>query len=338
MAVSGDAVYLLEHSPGGTAPGSSSRLARYDIATGDEVWSADAGPLSALEAHDDAVLLSDKSRFEVYDAETGALRFASEGTVAEVNRYGTLLLTDDATVTALDPLSGEELWAADGALGAYCRDIVVIVAAKEDETGSQPFVVVDHRTGAERWTSEAVFDTRRHEVTCGYGPYVYTTDGEQLHEWDATSGWLNWSVEIAGAGDLEIYREVVLVHSGTNGDTIVAVERDTGAIRWERPLAEVGTLVSLIGRVREDATGVFTLHPLSGEIVNHTPQPPAAPFEVVASSDTRLVVANGSVVTAYGMNDLGTAWQLDVGGRPDEFGVADGHLVVRSGPLLRGYR
>ena len=106
-------------------------------------------------------------------------------------------------------------------------------------------------------------------------------------------------------------------------------------MRWERPAVEVGAPVSIIGRVRGDSTGVFTLHPLSGDIVNHTD--PATSFEVVASSDTRVVVASGSVVTSYGMNDLGTAWQLDVGGVPDEFAVAAGYLVVRSGAVLRGY-
>ena len=96
--------------------------------------------------------------------------------------------------------------------------------------------------------------------------------------------------------------------------------------------------MSIIGRVREDASGVFTLHPLTGDIVNHTSLAPGAPFEIVASSDTRVVVAAGSVVTAYGMNDLGTSWQLDVGGAPDEFAVSAGHLVVRTGAVLRGYR
>ncbi len=159
-----------------------------------------------------------------------------------------------------------------------------------------------------------------------------------MHEWDALSGWLNWSVAIAEAGDIEIYREVALVRSGADAETIVAVERETGEVLWERPTAEVGTAVSVIGRVREDSSGVFTLHPLTGDIVNHTSLTPGTSFEIVASSDTRVVVAAGSVVTAYGMNDLGTSWQLDVSGTPDEFAVSAGHLVVRTGPELRGYR
>jgi outer membrane protein assembly factor BamB len=337
IAVADGALYLLEHSDA-EAPGATFRLTRFALDTGDALWTADVGPMGQLAAYDDIVVLSDKSQFEVYDADTGALRFRRDGAVTDVNRYATLLLTDGSTVTALDPVSGDELWSTAGALGALCRDIVVVVAAKADETGHEPYRVLDHRTGEERWTSGETFDTRRDDITCGYGPFVYTTDGHQVHEWDAHSGWLNWSANIDGAGAVEIYRDVVLVASGDTGSTIVAVERDTGNIMWERPAAEVGTLVSIIGRVREDSTGVFTLHPLSGQIVNHTSLAPATTFEVIASSDTRLVVATGSVVTAYGMNDLGVSWQLDVGGSPDEFGVTSGRLFVRTGPALRGYR
>jgi outer membrane protein assembly factor BamB len=337
IAVADGTLYLLEHSDS-RAAGAAFRLSRFDVDTGDTTWTVDVGPMGQIAAYDDIVVLSDKSQFEVYDADTGALRFRRDGVVADVNRYSTLLLTDGSTVTALDPVSGDELWSTPGALGALCRDIVIVVAAKADETGDQHYRVVDHRTGEERWESPEPFDTRRDNITCGYGPFVYTSDGHEVHEWDAFSGWLNWSAAVVGASDIEIYREVVLVRSGDAGRTIVAIERDTGNKRWERPAGEVGTLVSIIGRVRKDSTGVFTLHPLSGEIVNHTTHPAETAFEVVASSDTRLVVATGSVVTAYGMNDLGVSWQLDVGGDPDEFGVTAGRLVVRSGPVLRGYR
>jgi outer membrane protein assembly factor BamB len=337
IAVADGALYLLEHSDRRVA-GAAFSLSRFDVGTGDTSWTVDVGPMGEIDAHDDIVVLSDKTQFEVYDADTGALQFRRDGVVTDVNRYGTLLLADASTVTALDPRSGDELWSTQGALGALCRDIVIVVAAKADETGNERFRVLDHRTGEQRWESPETFDTRRDHITCGHGPFVYTSDGHEVHEWDAYSGWLNWSAAVDGASDIEIYREVVLVHAGDAGRTIVAVERDTGNKRWDRPAREVGTLVSIIGRVREDTTGVFMLHPLSGEIVNHTTHPSEAAFEVVASSDTRLVVATGSVVTAYGMNDLGISWQLDIGGDPDDLAVTAGRLVARTGPMLRGYR
>ena len=337
LAVSGDALFLHQHTVA-DEEGGQFRLSRLDIATGEEQWSREVGPSGSVEAHEDTVVVSDKSHFEVYDAATGALRFERDGSVADVNRYGTLLLADGAVVTALDPVTGEVWWEADGALGAFCRDIVIVVAPIGDDTDDRPFVVVDQRTGDERWTSPEPFDPRSEEITCGYGPFVYSTDEDELHEWDALSGWLNWSVPIAEPGDIEVYREVALVRSGVDGQTIVAVERETGGVRWERPAAEVGTAVSIVGRVREDSSGVFTLHPLTGDIVNHTSLTPGTSFEIVTSSDTRVVVAVGGVVTAYGVNDLGTAWQLDVGGAPDEFAISAGHLAVRTGPMLRGYR
>ena len=335
IAVAGDGLFLHEHAGATDAPDGHYRLTRFDIATGAEQWTTDVGPSAAISAYDDIVVVNDKQHFEVYDAATGAYRFQRDGTVAAVNRYGTLLLTDGTMVTALDPMNGDELWTTAGSLGTYCRDIVIVVAARSDESGDEPFVVLDHRTGEERWTSEEPFDPVVDEITCGYGPFVYTTDADELHEWDAYSGWINWSAPVAEPGDIEVYREVVLVRSGAAAETIVAVDRETGEILWERPAAEVGAPVSIVGRVRRDSTGVFTLHPLSGTIVNHTE--PATSFEIVTSSDTRVVVANGDVVTSYGMNDLGTAWELDVGEVPDELAVASGHLVVRSGAVLRGY-
>ncbi len=337
ISVAGDGLFLHEHTASGVA-GGTYRLTRFDIATGEVLWVRDVGPSSTIDAYDEIVVISDKSHFEVYDVATGELRFERQGAVEEVNRYGTLLLADGNTVVALDPQSGEDRWTADGGLGAFCRDIVVLVAPITDQTGTAPFVVVDHYTGEERWTSDEAFDPQSEEITCGFGPFVYTADGSSVTEWDAHSGWINWSTPVPEAGDIELYREVALVRSGADAGTIVAVERETGEVLWSRPADEVGTLVSIIGRVREDTAGMFTLLPLTGDIVNHTALAPGTSFEVIESSDTRVVVSTGSVVTTYGMNDLGTSWQLDVGAVPDEFAVGAGHLVVRAGSVLRGYR
>ena len=192
LAVNRDALFLHRHTTAGE-PGGEFRLSRLDIATGEEQWTREVGPSASVEAYDDIVVISDKTHFEVYDAETGDLRFERDGSLADVTRYGTLLLADGEVVTALDPATGDVWWDADGALGTFCRDIVIVVAPNSDESGDQPFAVLDQRTGAERWTSPESFDPREDEITCGYGPFVYTTDGEELHEWDAISGWLNWS-------------------------------------------------------------------------------------------------------------------------------------------------
>ena len=125
------------------------------------------------------------------------------------------------------------------------------------------------------------------------------------------------------------------MRSGVNGETVVAVKREDGTVMWQAPADSVGASLSWTGRLREDAVGLMTLQPLTGQTVQRVD--PAGAFDIVGVSDTRVVVAVGSMITAYGMNDLGTAWQLDVGGTPDDYGVTNGYLVVRSGTNLRGY-
>lgn len=337
LDVAGNSVYLHEYSDF-NAEGGRFRLSAFDIATGAPRWSVDVGRTAQMQAYNDAIVLNDKTHIEVIDPDTGELRFTADGELAAVNRYDTLLMSDGATVTALDPRTGAELWSADGSLGAWCRDMVILVPAAGAHPGGEPFAVRDHYTGDVRWRSEFDFDPAVHEIACGFGPYVYTTDGTQAHEWDAFEGWLNWSAPVPNAGAIEIYREVALIRSGVNGETVVAVERETGEVLWELPAEQVGTTVSLVGRLREDASGVFTLHPFTGDVVNQvSPSTVGGAFEVVGASETRVVVAVGGVVTTYGMSDLGISWQLDVGGDPQDFGVSAGFLVVRDGDALRGY-
>lgn len=337
LEVDDSGVYLHEHATG-ASEGATFRLSSFDIRSGERRWVHDVGETEELDVYHDAVVLHDKTHVEVYDPETGALRFTAVGQLANVNRYGTLLTVDAQAITAVDPSTGSELWSSAGRLGAVCRDIVIVVTPTHDEARAKPFAVLDHRSGEVRWRSPGSFDPRSAEIACGNEPFVYTTDGEHLEERSAYDGWLTWSTPVTDAGPIEIYREVVLVWSGAAGETVTAVERETGNMLWELPAVQVGRPVSIVGRLRADATGVFVLHPFSGEVVTQTdPSAPGAPFRVVAVSDTRVVVASGSLVTTYGLNDLGTSWQLDVGAQPDDIQVSSGYLVVRTGGTLRGY-
>lgn len=332
-----DNIYLHEHAAD-VAGGATFRLSSFDIASGERRWVTDVAETTRLNAYHDAVVVHDKTRVEVYDPESGALRFTAEGQLAGVNRYGTMLLDDGQTVTAVGSRTGSELWSSDGQLGAVCRDIVIVVTPTPDPLNARPFAVLDHQDGEVRWRSSEAFDPRTDEITCGDAPFVYTTNGEEVTEVSAYDGWHIWSTPVTDAGAIEIYREVVLVRSGTAGETVTAVERETGHVLWDLPEAQVGRPVSIIGRLRADAGGVFIMHPFSGEIVNHAvPSTPDAPFHIVGVSDTRVVIAVGSVVTTYGLNDLGVSWQIDVGGQPDDLGVSSGYLVVRTGGTLRGY-
>ena len=119
-------------------------------------------------------------------------------------------------------------------------------------------------------------------------------------------------------------------------ETIVAVERDTGEIRWERP--SVGGRCAGVDR-RPRAPGLHRcVHAASAQ--RHHRQPHRTGRRRSRSSPPRTRASSSpaaTVVTSYGMNDLGTAWQLDVGEVPDELAVASGYLVARSGAVLRGY-
>jgi hypothetical protein len=217
-----------------------------------------------------------------------------------------------------------------------CRDFVAIVPAAAQPAA--PFTLVEHRTGVDRWTSELAFDPATDHMTCSGAPWMYVSDGEKIFEIDTFDGWTTWESTVPGAGLIDLYREVALVRSGPNGETIVAVRRDDGIVLWEAPADSVGASLSWIGRLREDNAGVFTMNPLTGGTVQRVELAGAdGAFDIVGVSDTRVVVAVGSVVTTYGMNDLGMAWEVDVGEVPDDFGVSHGYLVVRSGALLRGF-
>ena len=337
LAFGQDLVYLHQH-PGSAGGEGDFRLSAYDLATGVPTWAEDVGETSEIRATDEAVILSDKTHIEVFDGATGERRFTRAGALVDYNRYGVIVMQAAAdSITGVDAVDGAELWSTPGQVGAMCRDFVAVVPAPSQPAA--PFKVIDHRSGELRWQSESDFDPRTDSITCSGAPWIYVSNGERLYEMDAYDGWTTWETAIPGADEINLYREVALVETGPAGETVTAVRREDGAVLWQAPSASVGSSLSWVGRLREDATGLFTLHPLTGETVRRIDLAASggAPFHVVGVSDTRVVVAVGTTITAFGMNDLGMAWQLDVGSVPDDFGVANGYLVVRLGRLLRGY-
>lgn len=336
LAFGRDVVYVHEHS-GAVGSEGPYRLSGIDIASGERRWSQEVGETFEMRLTDEAVVLSDKAHIEVYDAEDGTLRFRRDGEVVHLNTYGVLIMDGaDGSVTAVDADDGDELWSKPGQVGAMCRDFVAVVPAASEPAA--PFTLVDHRTGVDRWTSDRTFDPSTDHMACSGAPWIYVSDGEQIYELDSLDGWTTWETPIPAAGVIDLYREVALVRAGTDDDTVVAVKREDGTVLWEAPAEQVGASLSWVGRLRQDSAGIFTMNPLTGDTVQRVELAgEGAGFDVVGVSDTRVVVAVGSLVTTFGMNDLGTAWQLDVGGDPDDFGVACGVLVVRSGSTLRGY-
>ena len=337
LAVSHGVVYVHEHT-GSVGQAGPFRLSAHDVATGAVRWSHEVGESFEIRLTDEAVVLSDKAHIEVFDAETGELRFTRDGGLVQHNQYGVLVLeagTD--AITAIAAADGDELWTMPGQVGAMCRDFVAVVPAAGEPAA--PFALVDHRTGRVRWESTMDYDPATSHMACSGAPWMYVADGDLLYELDSFDGWTTWETAVPDAVGVDLYREVALVRTGTDGAMTTAVRREDGVVLWEAPTTSLGASLSWIGRLREDAAGLFTLHPLTGQTVQRVDFTGSGttPFQVVGISDTRVVVATGSTVTAYGMNDLGMAWQLDVGAELDDVAVTNGYLVVRSGDLLRGY-
>lgn len=328
-------VYVHEHT-GSVGRGGPFRLSAHDVTTGAVTWSQDTGESYEIRLTDEAVILSDKAHVEVFDAETGAMRFARDGGLVHHNQYGVLVMEAGRDgIAAVDASDGEELWTMPGRVGAMCRDFVAVVPGAGEPAA--PFSLVDHRSGHVRWESTMPYDPATSHMACSGAPWIYVTDGERLYELESFDGWTTWETIVPDAVRVDLYREVALVRTGDGGETTTAVRREDGMVLWEAPSDSLGASLSWPGRLREDAAGLFTLHPLTGATVQRVDLAGASSFDVVGVSDTRVVVATGTTITAYGMNDLGVAWQLDVGVDPDDYGVTDGYLVVRSGEVLRGY-
>lgn len=335
IAVGDGTVYV--HERAGLSGG---RLRAFVLSNGEERWTVAAPVSGELEISNDGVLVHDKAHYEIHDPATGALVTRREGFVVEVNLYGILVAQEDDEIVGVDVRSGEVEWrlASSGAAGAplavadVCRDIVIVV----ERGRSAPFRVLDQRTGDERWRSDDDFDHRTSALKCG-GWWIYTVDGEHLTAYDAPTGFTFFQADAAG-DELELYREVALVPLDDGSGEVIAVNRLTGFTAWQRPLAEIGSVVSAAGRLRREGADLLTVDTHSGSVVNRLSPPPGQALAVAALSEGRVTISSGTVVATYGLADLGRAWQLDLGAAADDVVASDEVLVARFGGRLVAYR
>lgn len=308
--------------------------------TGETKWTRPVGIGGEFSLNNEVVVIAGANSVETYDAKAGNPLWTRTGVIGFATTYGVVgINTDGSHTVALDVETGRQLWATDDEIVAFCGDYVVRSVSSGLAAGQEPtqFAVTEQRTGELRWTSDYIADWTALDIECG-GPWVYTSDGVTVTEYDANDGRVDWQATVEGAGLIELYRDVALV-STAGGTTTVAVGREEGDVLWNMPADQVGRVVSSAVRLRQDATGVlFTMHPLTGTVSSHMPPvPQGAKPEVVGLSDTRVVIAMGTQVTTYGLNDLGVAWSLDLAAQPDEIGVSDEFLIVRTGATLVGY-
>jgi outer membrane protein assembly factor BamB len=330
IAVGEGAVYVHERD---VAAGG--RLRAIDLTTGDERWSASARRTGDLQVTEYAVLLHDKERYSIYDPATGDLVAEDDGFAVEINPYGILVAERKDSIVGVDVRTGETEWrlpTAELAVADVCRDLVIVV----ERGTTAPFRVLDQHTGEERWRSDDRFDHRDDALTCG-GWWIYIADGEHLTAYDAPTGFTFFQADAAGH-ELELYREMALVTLGDGSGDVIAVDRLTGFVAWQRPLADIGSVVSPAGRLRRAGADLLTVDTHSGNVVNRLSPPPGQALDVVALSETRVTVSSGSTVATYGLSDLGPAWHVELGAVADEVAVGGQVLLARFGGRLVAFR
>ncbi|MGY1742031.1 MULTISPECIES: outer membrane protein assembly factor BamB family protein [unclassified Blastococcus] len=133
-----------------------------------------------------------------------------------------------AAVTALDPATGDQLWAADGLGSAALTGNSVVAVRRDGAYGPSALVGLDAATGAERWSTP---------------PAPADATPSETHE---------WSILAAGGGSVLAHRDVSTVrgHAFTAWmlDAATGDQVATGPVETEGSANQVSAAVSPDGR------------------------------------------------------------------------------------------
>ncbi|TDC56645.1 hypothetical protein E1212_01340 [Jiangella ureilytica] len=231
------------------------RLAAYDAASGERLWSfqtgdalrgtpAVAGDLVVAGGGLDGGLVA-------LDAATGQQRWAvptpdrltvyTAPSVVDGVVYAATGPTQDRedTVFALDAATGQQLWSADVGTSVFAGPAVGEGLAIVGNADDGELVALDAATGAVRWTL-----TREDDYFIGGASivdgtvFVPTTDGDgggSLLAVDAATGALRWEADTHGDGQGStptVYGDLVIAGSHGLG-LVVAYDRGTGEQVWQ---------------------------------------------------------------------------------------------------------
>lgn len=319
------AAYVLETSA------DSGRVVAF-AADGTRLWSTNVTGVANMSLFDDLIYLEGPDVVSTIDRSTGSVAAELAGSLVDANVFETMfIVAPDGRPSGVDGRTGEVLWTypASYDVAATCHASVVL-AGRDDVSG---LTIVDHRTGVERAVTDHVFDPATDTVGC-WGLRLYVAAEGELSLYSAADGWLEWSVVLSEApSDIEYFGRVVLVTNATQTMT-QAFDRDEGLLLWEAPPTSLGVVVSSFDRVRADRGGFFLVDPYSGQSIARS----AGDGQYVGFTGNRMVVFDGSVITAYGVADLGEAWRLELDEPIDDVSVHGDLLVTRSGSELRAYR
>ena len=192
----------------------------------------------------------------VWTARTGAVDFPLD---VRVNGDTVTLASSDGTVSAINAVSGQELWRAqlagglEAGVGSDGRYAAVV-------TRNNELVVLER--GRELWRERLGAVAFTAPLVAGARVFTLTAD-RAISAFDAQSGRKLWSYTRAGDQALALRQAGVLLPVG---DTLVAgisgrlvgLNPQNGTLRWESAVAnprgtnDVERLVDLVGRVSRD--------------------------------------------------------------------------------------
>lgn len=225
----------------------------FDPATGAQRWATTVeGAIDGAAASVGHLVLTatEAGRAYAIDARTGAITWKTAlpaGVTRSVTASAdTVYIGAGGILIALRLSDGTILWQSTiGATGSCgtptVADGLVFDAANLDGDGSTPVTVVavDASSGTARWhyTSPAGRPTYTPAVS-GDRAYLVSEDGNVV-ALDAATGAAIWNVRTGAPNEALPALADGLVYVATNGHTLLTLDEQTGAIRWQAPIVGV---------------------------------------------------------------------------------------------------
>lgn len=235
------------------------RLAAYDAATGERLWSHQTGDMlrGTPAVAGDLVVTGGglDGGLVALDAASGEQRW-SVPTPDRLTVYTAPSVVDgvvyaatgpsqdrEDTVFALDAATGEQLWATDAGTSVFAGPAVGEGLAIVGNADDGELIALDAATGAVRWTLTRESDYFIGGTSIVDGTvFVPTTDGDgggSLLAVDAATGTLRWEAATHGDGQGStpaVYGDLVIAGSHGLG-LVVAYDRETGEQVWQHAVS-----------------------------------------------------------------------------------------------------
>jgi|GEM_PF-5424595 len=299
LLVGGDALYFIDETQS---------LVALDLITGTERWRVPVPNSSALNVADETTVYLDvNGAVHAINAAAGQERWVATGFVALAAGDGIVVgwSSPDTGLRVLDAETGQDRWAVPvGNTGLTGLPIIagdtVYVGLPASERGGEGVYALDVLDGTIRWTVE-IPSGQAIDVEAGNVVIFSFVSTREVFAVDQASGQERWrhtirdessGIEQVVSSDDSVY---IIAPGWDIGSPVVALELQTGAVRWEavsyRP--PIGATTRLIVVMAdhpspEDASQVEGLDELTG-----------TPTWSYASGDLReLVVSETTVVVS----------------------------------------